>query len=414
MNLVFIHLRDSFGWGLCSWQVVSLLENLGHGSNDMRVGLDARLLGTRGIGRYVQGLLEGMEHLENRPEVVAFTRQGSAWDSMPDYVKVRELSPGHYQKLEQSVLPKAAEDEKCDVIHFCDNMGAVYCRIPQLVTIHDLYFLGWPGKRQSRPGIKAYGAWIYRKKFFEKSLENAKKIVCPSQSTADELMKVFSKYFRKTTVARLAAGPPFSKQSSKEAVRASDRAGLSGPFYLLPCGADQRKNLAAAFDGFMMFKKKRGTESTVLALYGMDTKRLLRHWPKIGRFIKRNDGGAVRNLGWLPDPELAALMSGARGLLFPSIDEGVGLPALEAARCGCPVITGQAPVFREYLGEAAIFIRPEAGAIAEALGDLDSSKERREELSKAGLTQSGRGSWAECAEAHVGLYRACLDGGGPG
>lgn len=380
----------------------------------MRVGLDARLLGTRGIGRYVQGLLEGMAQLENRPEVVAFTRKGSPWNSIPDYVKVRELPPGHYLKLEQDFLPKAAEDEKCDVIHFCDNMAAVSCGIPQLVTVHDLFFLEWPGKRQRRPGIKAYGAWYYRKKYFEKSLESAKKIVCPSQSTADVFLKEFSKYFRKTTVARLAAGPPFSNQNREQKTRDLDCAGLSGPFYLMPCGADQRKNLEAAFDGFLMFKKKAGTENTLLALYGMDTKSLLRHWPKIGRFVSESDGETVRNLGWLPDPELAALMSESRGLLFPSVDEGVGLPALEAAGCGCPVITSLAPVFREYLGEAAIFIRPEASEIAEALWTLNSSKERREELSKAGIIQSRQWSWAQCAEAHVGLYRACLEGGGPG
>ena len=379
----------------------------------MRVGLDARLLGTRGIGRYVQGLLDGMAQLDNRPEVVAFTRQGSSLDSIPDYVKVRELPQGNYLKLEQNFLPKAAEDEKCDVIHFCDNMAAVSCAVPQLVTVHDLFFLEWPGKRQRRPGIKAYGAWYYRKKYFEKSLESAKKIVCPSQSAADALLKEFSKYFRKTTVARLAAGPPFSNPKSEQTARAWEHAGLSGPFYLLPCGADQRKNLEAAFDGFLMFKKKAGAENVVLALYGMDTKGLLRHWPKIGRFVKGNDGGTVRNLGWLPDSELSIVMSKSRGLLFPSVDEGVGLPALEAAGCGCPVITGLAPVFKEYLGEAAMFIRPGASEVAEALWALNSSKERREELSKAGIIQSRQWSWAQCAEAHVGLYRACLEGGGP-
>jgi len=379
----------------------------------MRVGLDARLLGQRGIGRYVQGLLEGMEGLANRPEVVAFTRPGSPFLSLPDFVQVRELKSRQYLRLEQSVLPRAAEEEKCDVLHLCDNLAALSCRMPQVVTLHDQFFLEYPGTRQRRPGLKAYGAWFYRRKLFRRSLDRAEKIVCPSQSTADSLLKSFPQYYRKTSVARLAAGPPFSKQDSEATARTANKFGLSGPYYLLVCGADRRKNLGEALDGFLMFKKKRGSENTQLALYGMDSKGLLRHWPKIGKFVLEHENRAVRNLGWVPDSDLAALLSGARGLLFPSLNEGVGLPALEAARCGCPVITSRALIFKEYLGNAAIFVEPKAKGFTEALWELDSSEERRGDLSSAGAKQNKAFSWVHCAEAHVGIYRACLPGGGP-
>jgi glycosyltransferase involved in cell wall biosynthesis len=59
------------------------------------------------------------------------------------------------------------------------------------------------------------------------------------------------------------------------------------------------------------------------------------------------------------DDELAAIYSGARALVFPSDDEGFGLPTVEALACGTPVVATDIPVLREVLGDRATFV--EAG-----------------------------------------------------
>jgi glycosyltransferase involved in cell wall biosynthesis len=81
--------------------------------------------------------------------------------------------------------------------------------------------------------------------------------------------------------------------------------------------------------------------------------------------------GAVRFLGFIDDDELAWLYSNARVFLFLSLDEGFGMPTLEAARFGAPVVASDIPVFREILGDRAKYVRPDAvsetaTAIAEA------------------------------------------------
>jgi glycosyltransferase involved in cell wall biosynthesis len=66
--------------------------------------------------------------------------------------------------------------------------------------------------------------------------------------------------------------------------------------------------------------------------------------------------GPVRVLSGLTDGAVATLLSGARALLFPSLAEGFGLPPLEAAALGTPVIAGDLAVTRELLGDYPVYL----------------------------------------------------------
>jgi glycosyltransferase involved in cell wall biosynthesis len=60
--------------------------------------------------------------------------------------------------------------------------------------------------------------------------------------------------------------------------------------------------------------------------------------------------------GHVPDDALAAIYSGARALVFPSDDEGFGLPTVEALACGTPVVACDIPALREVLADRATFV----------------------------------------------------------
>jgi glycosyltransferase involved in cell wall biosynthesis len=70
--------------------------------------------------------------------------------------------------------------------------------------------------------------------------------------------------------------------------------------------------------------------------------------------------------GLVSDDDLAAIYSGARALVFPSDDEGFGLPPVEALACGTPVVTCDVPALREVLADRATFVATDdlAGLIA--------------------------------------------------
>ncbi|MGI9821977.1 glycosyltransferase family 4 protein [Agromyces sp. Marseille-Q5079] len=86
--------------------------------------------------------------------------------------------------------------------------------------------------------------------------------------------------------------------------------------------------------------------------------------------------GTVRFLGRTDDAELAWLYGHARGLVFLSLDEGFGMPTLEAVRFGAPVVASDIPVFREILGARATYADPhDVAAIAAAIRALPARAE---------------------------------------
>lgn len=107
--------------------------------------------------------------------------------------------------------------------------------------------------------------------------------------------------------------------------------------------------------------------------------------------------GVVRT-GSVDDASLKALYRHATALVFPSLYEGFGLPALEAMDCGCPVATSHTPAAMEVCGNAALFFDPHSiDDIAAALEKLVGDDLLRARLRAAGRTQSAQFQWSHAA-----------------
>jgi glycosyltransferase involved in cell wall biosynthesis len=99
--------------------------------------------------------------------------------------------------------------------------------------------------------------------------------------------------------------------------------------------------------------------------------------------------GRIRLLGVAPDPDLTALLQGARFLFFPSLFEGFGLPVLEAIRLGTPVACSDLPALREVAGDAALYFDPTtAGSMAAALCRMTDDEALRSDLRARGLARA--------------------------
>jgi glycosyltransferase involved in cell wall biosynthesis len=102
----------------------------------------------------------------------------------------------------------------------------------------------------------------------------------------------------------------------------------------------------------------------------------------------------VRATGYIPDEDLPGLYCGALCLALPSLDEGAGLPALEAAACGLPVMASRAGALPEMLGDAALYIDPyNAADLADRLVELGSDPALRRDLAARGLERTGSLDW---------------------
>ena len=112
---------------------------------------------------------------------------------------------------------------------------------------------------------------------------------------------------------------------------------------------------------------------------------------------------------FIPDADIPAMYNLADALVFPSLYEGFGMPALEAMACGCPVITTKTGCSPEVVGDAALLVDPyNPQEIGAAVRTILTDRERREELIRKGLQRATEFSWEQCARQTLSLFEALV------
>ena len=111
-------------------------------------------------------------------------------------------------------------------------------------------------------------------------------------------------------------------------------------------------------------------------------------------------GERTRFLGYIPDAHLPGLYAGATIFVLPSLEEGFGLPALEAMASGTPVITSTTGAFPEVVGEAALQVNPLLiDEIGEGMRTLLSSEQLRYDLKQKGLDRCRQFTWEQTSQS---------------
>jgi glycosyltransferase involved in cell wall biosynthesis len=111
--------------------------------------------------------------------------------------------------------------------------------------------------------------------------------------------------------------------------------------------------------------------------------------------------------GLIADVDLPAVYGGAAVLVLPSLEEGFGLPALEAMACGTPVIASRRGALPEVVGDAGVLVDPEdARGLATALARVLTSDAARVELVQRGLARAATFTAGRTAERVVDLLHA--------
>jgi glycosyltransferase involved in cell wall biosynthesis len=137
-----------------------------------------------------------------------------------------------------------------------------------------------------------------------------------------------------------------------------------------------------------------------LARSGKDVKLIL-----IGRSVGLNLVGErnVRVLGFVPQNDLSALMTGSRGLVFASLYEGFGIPILDAMSCGVPVVTSNLGSMKEISGDAACLVDPNStSSISEGIEKI--LRGPKSYIDK-GLKHVQMFSWEKTAKMTLDVYR---------
>ena len=117
----------------------------------------------------------------------------------------------------------------------------------------------------------------------------------------------------------------------------------------------------------------------------------------------------VKLLGFIDDAQLAGLYQAASVFLFPSLEEGFGIPVLEAMASGVPVVTSNASSMPEVGGEAALYVDPHSPTdIAQKVVQAVEETALREILIRKGLARASGFTWRRTAEATLAVYDEVL------
>lgn len=109
------------------------------------------------------------------------------------------------------------------------------------------------------------------------------------------------------------------------------------------------------------------------------------------------------------DSELINLYKNAIAYVFPSFNEGFGLPILEAFSCGCPVICSNTSCMPEVGGDAAVYFDPkDAESIKDAVMNVINNNELRNSMIAEGCKQLRKFSWTKCAEETMNVYNKVI------
>ena len=124
-------------------------------------------------------------------------------------------------------------------------------------------------------------------------------------------------------------------------------------------------------------------------------------------------GGRVHFPGFVPDDDLRTLYSDALALVIPSLEEGFGLPAVEAAACGTPCVATQNSPLPELLAGGGLFVAPtDEAALAGALSRLLDDEALCKELGATAHERASALTWEAAAQAAREALSAVARGAG--
>lgn len=206
--------------------------------------------------------------------------------------------------------------------------------------------------------------------------------------------------------------PRLTERPREEAFEEIAAFGLEPGGYFLFLGAiEPKKNVARLIDAYLSSGTRRPlviagklgwSYEPVVARIDMLAERN-RHRPSRGRGA--TPPREIVRLSYLPLHQVVSLLRGARALLFPSLYEGFGLPALEAMLLGTPVLASDVSSLPEIVGEAGLLVDPyDPLALARAIRRLDRDDDLCAELAARGPIQAARFSPERYAERLSALY----------
>ncbi len=300
---------------------------------------------------------------------------------------------------DQITLPRRLAKDQVSVFLSPYYKGPLFSPCPTVITVHDLLFINYPGSR--RP-------WFDMRMTTLAKLYagQATAIITDSEHSKRAILTLLRVPAQKVRVIPIAPDPAFRSVTATEA--ALRKYGLVNPYLLYVGNFKPHKNLPRLLHSYAALEPSLRA-STPLVLAGRDEE----HRPTLLRLAGTlGIAEQVKFPGMIHDDDLPALYSSAAALVLPSLVEGFGLPALEAMRCGTPVVASNGAAIPEVVGEAGILFDPEdVPSMARAMTQVLTDAQLRERLRQQGLARAAAFTPERTTDQVLGLLQdLCVAG----
>ncbi len=396
------------------------------GAETMHVGIDATTWwNERGFGRFTRELVRALARRAESgqcPYRYSLVVDRPPDESLPDNVEVvvaraqKSITQAAVGKGSRSVgdlyaMARVAANHAFDVFFF----PAVYSyfpllsRTPTVVAFHDTIAerypdLVFPTQRNRR---------LWMAKCLMAKLQ-AKRIMTVSKASANDLERFWNVSPLDLDIITEAADPMFRAYDASEP-HAELRARLKIPpqakLLVYVGGLNPHKTLMTLLKAMPQIIESQ--PDAHLAIVGdISGKGFYDNYQELNQFVSQNPllESRVHFTGYISDEDLIVIYNGAAALVFPSLWEGFGLPAVEAMACGLPVFASRRGSLPEVVGDAGVFFDPlSEDAIARAVSVGLSDPAELQRLSERALARAATFTWDRGAELAEQSFSRCME-----
>jgi glycosyltransferase involved in cell wall biosynthesis len=348
---------------------------------------------TRGIGRFIEELIQALLEVAPQHRFVLVVRQAAHRFAAHPSVETVVADIPWYGWKEQMYLPGIFRQIQADR-YFIPHWNVPYFGMPDpfVVFIHDLLLFHVPesAKASLRHPVVAWVKRMAHRLVVAHAIRSSRAILTPTQAVKDDVAAFFPGFITKIRVTGEGMGNMQKIQNQR-----TPYSGRSTERFLLSVGsAYPHKALEDVVEAWSSIQKEFSElEWWIAGEQDVFMRRLMQS-------VKEKNLTGIRFLGKVSDEELSKMYSQAVGLLYPSRFEGFGLPPLEALAAGCPVIAREIPALVEVLGrDGAFFFRDGVkdailAAVRNLVADPVKAREQAHDIAKKLVLQH---HWQEAA-----------------